>query len=108
MCSCKFKRSSDIDEDNLQFTEAEVALFETRQKEGYDLTGDLRYNQWLQLVHPRPNSSQTTKTSSRKLRSTVCTKEQTENGHLGVDTVSTQKKGKTKLSDTHKGSTPGE
>lgn len=39
-------------QDNIPFSDAEVERFEKRYTEGYDLTGDLRYNQWLQVAHP--------------------------------------------------------
>ena len=39
-------------QDNIPFSDAEVKRFEKRYTEGYDLTGDKRYNQWLQLAHP--------------------------------------------------------
>ena len=41
-----------VDEQESPFTAAENALFEKRYTEGYDLTTDHRYNQWLQACHP--------------------------------------------------------
>ena len=34
------------------FTEREIALFETRYENGYDVIGDDRYSQWLSTTHP--------------------------------------------------------
>ena len=36
----------------ISFTEEEVALFETRYENGYDIVGDDRYRQWLSNCHP--------------------------------------------------------
>ena len=35
-----------------EFTEEEIALFETRYENGYDVTEDARYNKWLSKFHP--------------------------------------------------------
>ena len=34
------------------FTDEEISLFERRFENGYDLTGDKRYNLWLSRYHP--------------------------------------------------------
>ena len=36
-------------EANPQFTAAEIALYERRLEEGYDLITDVKYNAWLKL-----------------------------------------------------------
>ena len=41
-----------VDEQESPFTVAENELFEKRYTEGYDLTTDLRYNEWLRAHHP--------------------------------------------------------
>lgn len=84
---------------NLVFTEAEEALFKRRYEEGYDLTRDTRYNQWLQCFHPRPDDTQSTRASSRMLRSTASVKD------VAVAPVASRKKGKAK--GIQKGSIPG-
>lgn len=38
--------------DSIPFSKAEEELFQKRYTEGYDLTGDIRYNEWLQVAHP--------------------------------------------------------
>ena len=52
---------------HISFTDAEVEHFERQYTEGHNLTGDIRYNQWLQVAHPdttflahQPNVSQGT------------------------------------------------
>ena len=41
-----------VNEQESPFSVAENELFEKRYTEGYDLTTDHRYNQWLQACHP--------------------------------------------------------
>ena len=41
-----------VDEQESPFTVAENELFEKCYTEGYDLTTDLRYNEWLRAHHP--------------------------------------------------------
>jgi hypothetical protein len=45
MCQSKKRVVSD-------FTDEEISLFERRFENGYDLTGDKRYNLWLSRYHP--------------------------------------------------------
>lgn len=44
--------TSESVQDNIPFSEAEVERFKERYAEGYDLTADTHYNQWLQMAHP--------------------------------------------------------
>lgn len=37
------------------FTAKEVALFKTRLEEGYDITSDERYNEWLKRQGRKPS-----------------------------------------------------
>ena len=41
-----------VSHDCLKFTVEELALFERRFQEGYDIVDDSRYNAWLQKFHP--------------------------------------------------------
>jgi len=43
------EKSSTASEETPQFTAAEIALYERRLEEGYDLTTDVKYNAWLKL-----------------------------------------------------------
>ena len=43
-------------EQDLEFTNAEVTLYERRFQEGYDLHHDERYNEWIRRFHPSSGS----------------------------------------------------
>ena len=72
-CIQKLKKGiSQHGEQDLEFTNAEVTLYEHRFQEGYDLHHDERYNEWIRRFHPssispRPPSFSTLDSSLRKL-----------------------------------------
>ena len=45
------KEGSQDGDQNLEFTDAELNLFEYRFQEGYDLDHDERYNEWVRRFH---------------------------------------------------------
>ena len=48
--------SAIVSDDCLKFTVEELALFERRFQEGYDIVDDIKYNAWLQKFHPNQSS----------------------------------------------------
>ena len=51
-CAQEQKKGSQPGEQDLDFTTAEINLYERRYQEGYDLHHDERYNKWVQKFHP--------------------------------------------------------
>ena len=48
--------SATVSDDCLKFTAEELALFERRFQEGYDIVDDSKYSAWLQKFHPNQSS----------------------------------------------------
>ena len=53
-CGQEYKKGSQLGEQGLDFTDAEITLYERRYQEGYDLH-DERYSEWVQKFHPENN-----------------------------------------------------
>ena len=50
----EYKKGSQLREQDLDFTDAEIRLYERRYQEGYDLH-DEQYSEWVQKFHPENN-----------------------------------------------------
>ena len=64
----KNNKGSQPGEQDLEFTSAEINLYERRYREGYDLHHDERYNEWIQKFHPFGTVRSSCSTPDQSLR----------------------------------------